>query len=366
MSHLVRLTRHMGMTPSLIIIGAGYAGCVAARRALRKGCRVTLVNERDTFINRIRLHEVVAGARTPEAATKALTDVVPGAELVIGRVETVGEDEHRAWAQLEDGHRVHADQLVLATGSAAGSGSWDWALHHRGALNALPAGARVEVVGAGWTGLETAAEVAEQRPDLSVTLVDAKPIGHTFSEGGRAHLLATLERLGVATQTRVADHSEVAGEQPCVDHVIDCTGLAVDALAGRSGLPTTSRGQVIVTPELRVQGHQRLWACGDAAHVTGQPHLRMACATANPMAPRVVTNILASATGAEPQPFSLGYLAQSLSLGRRDGLIQWVKADDTPTKFFQRGRSAAWTKETVSRLAVPRWTALLPAPKGPR
>lgn len=356
----------MGMTPSLIIVGAGYAGCVAARRALKKGCRVTLVNERDTFVDRIRLHEVVAGGRAPVAASRPLTNVVPGAEVVIARVEAVGEDDHQAWAQLEDGQRLHADQLLLATGSAAGSGSWGWALHHRQALETLPTGARVEVIGAGWTGLETAAEVAEQRPDLSVTLVDANPIGHTFSAGGRAHLLAALGRLGVATQTRLADHSEVAGEQPGVDHVIDCTGLAVDALATRSGLPTGPRGQVIVTPELRVQGYRRLWACGDAAQVSGQAHLRMACATANPMARHVVGNILGSASGADLQPFSLGYLAQSLSLGRRDGLIQWVKADDTPTTFFQRGRSAAWTKETVSRLAVPRWTALLPAPKGPR
>lgn len=356
----------MSMTPSLIIVGAGYAGCVAARRALRKGCRVTLVNERDVFVDRIRLHEVVAGVRAPEAATRPLTDTVPGAEVVTARVEAVGEDEHQAWAQLEDGRRLQADQLVLATGSAAGAGSWDWARRHRRALEALPAGARVEVVGAGWTGLETSAEVAERRPDLSVTLIDARPIGHTFSERGRAHLLATLDRLGVVTQTRVADRSEVAGDEPGADHVIDCTGLTVDALAATSGLPTSPRGQVIVTPDLRVEGRQRLWAVGDAADVTGQPHLRMACATANPMAPLVVRNILASASGTTLRAFSLGYLAQSLSLGRRDGLIQWVRADDSPTPFVQRGRNAAWTKETVSRLAVPRWSSVLPARKGPR
>ena len=48
-------------TRGVLVVGAGYAGLLAANRLAGRGAHVTLVNERDTFVDRIRLHEVIAG-----------------------------------------------------------------------------------------------------------------------------------------------------------------------------------------------------------------------------------------------------------------------------------------------------------------
>ena len=78
----------MGMS-SLIVIGAGYAGLLAARRACARGLAVTLVSERDVMVDRIRLHEVVAGIRSPEQATRPLS--LRTGEVVVGEI-TIGSD----------------------------------------------------------------------------------------------------------------------------------------------------------------------------------------------------------------------------------------------------------------------------------
>jgi NADH dehydrogenase len=47
----------------------------------------------------------------------------------------------------------------------------------------------------------------------------------------------------------------------------------------------------------------------------------------------------------------MGYTGQALSLGRRDGLVQASRRDDTVRRLYIAGRTAAVAKETVSRYA---------------
>ncbi|MFD8382496.1 hypothetical protein ACFV2X_28990 [Streptomyces sp. NPDC059679] len=59
--------------------------------------------------------------------------------------------------------------------------------------------------------------------------------------------------------------------------------------------------------------------------------------------------------GREPRPMRFRFVAQCVSLGRRDGLIQAVRADDTPRELVLTSRTAAHVKEGVP-----------PRPEGPR
>lgn len=345
----------MGMS-SLIVIGAGYAGLLAARRASASGLGVTLVSERGVMVDRIRLHEVVAGIRSLEEATRPLS--LPTGEVVVGRVTRVEEGQ----VTLADGRTRTADHVLIATGSGYDIGGWDWAMAHRSAVVALAPGATVQVLGAGLTGVETAAELAAARPDLRVVLVAPDGVRLNLDPRGDAVVAATLATLGVT----VTDTADTAGAD--VDHTIACTGLTVDPLARDSGLPTSPAGAVLVDEALRVVGRERLWACGDAASVAGRPYLRMGCATAQPMAAAAADNIVGAVRGRAPRPLSLGYAARCVSLGRSAGLIQFVTRADEPTARVWSGRRAAVAKELVCRYAtaVPvRWANVYRGLEGP-
>lgn len=353
----------------VIVIGAGYAGLLAANRLAAKGARVTLVNDRDTFIDRIRLHEVIAGTRSVALTAPPLAPrLARGVELVTGRAVAVGETAGSAWVRLESDRAVtpaatiSGDHLLLATGSGAGSGGWEWALDHRDRLAALPAGASVTVSGGGFTGIEVASEIAAARPDLRVSLNDPAGVGRGFSEAGRRHLLHAMQRL----------HVQIAGtpnDRVTADLTVDCRGLTLPTLSADSGLPVADDGAVIVEDVLQVRGTKRLWAAGDAARVVGQPHLRMACASAEPMAAQAADQIVRITRGEPLRPLSLGFVAQCLSLGRTDGLVQFVGRDDTPRERIWTGRPAAWAKAVVcwGAATVPaRWSRHYAELSGPR
>lgn len=345
----------MGMN-TVILVGAGYAGMMVAHRALRRGHAVTLVSERQEFVERVRLHEVVAGTRTPASVQRPIR-LPRGGEVVTARVARVGE----GWVELADGRRLEADHVVLATGSGAGNGGWDWAMHHREAVASLGAGQRMLVRGAGLTGIEVATEIADQRPDLDVTVVDPQPLGAAFSPRGREGLMASFGRLRL-NQLETADDGDF-------DHVIECTGFRRELLATDSGLPVSEQGAVLVDEHLRVQGFTRLWACGDAADLSGWAHLRMACATALPMAAHVADQLGRVDRGQALAPFDMGYLGWCLSLGRRDGLFQYVRRDDAPGGVVLGGRTAVVTKELICRFAVAgfeRFSGVYRGLEGPR
>ena len=47
----------------------------------------------------------------------------------------------------------------------------------------------------------------------------------------------------------------------------------------------------------------------------------------------------------------MGYAGQALSLGRRDGLLQATRRDDTVRRLYLAGRAAAVGKEGICRYA---------------
>ncbi|MFZ2176634.1 MAG: FAD-dependent oxidoreductase, partial [Rhodococcus sp. (in: high G+C Gram-positive bacteria)] len=351
------------MTAHVVVVGAGYAGVMAANRVASVGVAdvvVTVINPRRDFVERIRLHQCAAGSG---AATVPLADLLHHAvRLRVAAVDAIGERS----VTLNDGQVVGFDFLIYAVGSGADRQGFEQGdvgavtglgaaerLHAR--LRALPAGARIVVVGGGLTGIETSAEIAEQFPRLRLDLV-TNTVAASMSAGGRAVIERTLSALGVSVRGGLTVTGVRAGGVDLRGNRVlfgDCTiwagSFTVPGLARRSGLPVDRLGRLRTDESLVCVGHPRIVGIGDAAappqSVAG--HVRMSCQASIPMGAHGANTVLALLDGRKPSALSVGFVGQAVSLGRRRGLIQITRLDDSPRALAIRGRSAAAIKEVV-------------------
>ncbi|KXP12341.1 dehydrogenase [Tsukamurella pulmonis] len=344
----------------VVVIGAGYAGTIAANRLVKKAdAEVTVVNPRAEFVERVRLHEHIAGSGT---AVTPLTEMLdPRIRLVVGAVDTIGDGT----VLLADGTSLPFDRAIYAAGGAPTApsgthvvGTIETAERARQALAGLPDGAAVTVVGGGLTGIETAAEVAESRPGLRVRLLSDGEVGASLGAGARARVRRDLDRLGV-----VVERGRYAGDDGA-DLVLWAVATQVSDLAARSGLAVDAVGRVVVDEFLRSVSDPRITAVGDGAAVPGA---RLSCQTALPQGAHGADNLARELAGAPMKAYSMGYIGQNVSIGRRSAVIQAARRDDTPTRIRFGGRPAALFKELVCRGAkggarTARY-AWLPAPR---
>ncbi|ASY33250.1 NAD(P)/FAD-dependent oxidoreductase [Streptomyces sp. CLI2509] len=343
----------------VLVVGAGYAGTLAANRLVKKvkGAEVTVVNPRAEFVERVRLHQRVAGSA--EAARPLRSMLRDGIEVRVGAVEKVSEGT----LVLAGGATLSYDHLFLAVGSTARPlpgtvpvGTWEGAGQARAALAALPAGAHVTVVGGGATGVETATEVAEQRPDLRVRLVGER-IADMLSGKARARALAALGRLRVDLVEDVvtgagAAEGEVrlrSGGSLPADLVLWAVVSGVPPLAADSGLDVDAAGRAVVDPYLRSVSDGRILAVGDCAAVPGA---RFGCQTAGPQAAHAVDVLARLVAGREPKPYPLRYVGRCVSLGRADAVMQFTHLDDSLRTAHLGGRTGARAKELIVRAAA--------------
>lgn len=347
----------------VVVLGAGYSGLTTALR-LGRGQRVTIVDAEACFTERIRLHEFVAGR--PNVS-------IPLAELTRGRdIETVRDtvtaiDPGRRVVHTRAGREIAYDTLVYALGSRTDTTTPGVAEHAYTVENAgelrerIRTGAgRVAVVGGGLTGIEMAAELAEAYPASRVELVTADEPGDRLSVRGKAYVRNALGRLGVTARSGVwvsrVDEGVLRTDNGDIDAgvIVWAASFAVPALAVEAGLAVDGRGRIRVDSTLRSLSHPEVYAVGDAAavHLPGVGELRMSCASGMPVGAHAADAITKRASGGEPAPLNFRYFIQCISLGRRDGLIQAVRADDSPKEWILRGRAGAFVKEQVCRSTV--------------
>ncbi|MEC3920382.1 NAD(P)/FAD-dependent oxidoreductase [Nocardia sp. CDC160] len=344
----------------IVILGAGYAGLAAAREAIKaKGAHITVIDLHTEFVDRVRLHQVLAGQDVARWELRK-TLAAKGIEFVNGRAERI--DTAACRVELATGDAVAYDTLIYALGSRAdlsmvpGAAEFAHTVATSEDVRRIPAlSGRVAVVGAGATGLETATELAESRPDLDVVLVSSDEPGGWLIPKAVAHIRKVLDRLGI--QVRVAKVAAVTatgldlvdGDRIDADIVLWTTGFTVPEVAARSGLPVDGRGRVLVDDRLRVRDLADVYAVGDAAVMVGfnGREARMSCQAAQPAGKYLGAAVADRLRGKQPAAFKPRFLLTCMSLGRQDGLVQFMKADDSNGSVAITGRPAAWVKEQI-------------------
>jgi NADH dehydrogenase FAD-containing subunit len=359
----------MAQQTNVIVIGGGYAGVMAANRLTqRDDVSVTVYNPRPQFVPRLRLHQLVAD--THEAVVDYPQVLAQGVRLVVDTV--TGIDAAARTVTLASGDTAGYDYLIYAVGSAAAApgvpgeaefaypvATLEAARRLHSVLQDTPVSAPVTVVGGGPTGVETAAELAEQ--GRRVTLVCGGTVIPDLHPKGRRSVLRKLAKLGVTVldgsgtkvaavtrdAVRLADGREVPSAV-----TIWAVGFGVPDLAARSGLSTDAHGRLLTDETLTSVDSDRIVGGGDAIAPSGVP-FRMSAYAAGCLGAHAADTVLNRVAGTRPAPIDLSFPAMCVSLGRHTAVFQLGrKKGDTATRLFVPGRAGAKLKEFSCEASV--------------
>ncbi len=347
-----------------LVLGGGFAGSYVARLLGKRGA--TIVSLENFMLFTPLLPEAASGTLEPRHIVVPLRLMCPHAELLLGRLTALDPASRTATVETEAGtYEVHYEQAVLALGSISrrlpipglaehGLGFKDLAdaIHLRNhVLRRLEAAVierdrhRAEAqltfvfVGAGYAGVEALAELSDlvrdamrHYPELPRqrarwVLVDAAPkilpeipsrLGEYAAKqlagrGVEIHTSTTLESVSAGSVV-------LSGGRRIASHTLVWTaGVSPNPILRELGLPVDERGAVRVDSQLRVEGHDGLWALGDCARVpneatpehpdppTSQHSLRQAR--------RLARNLRGDA-----KPYRYRTLGQVATLGRYKGI----------------------------------------------
>ena len=149
----------------------------------RGDVHITLVNPQARFTERLRLHQTACGQ---DLADLQIPDQLEGTgvEFVQGWVTAIDADSQTV--RIDDAYALRYDTLIYALGSVADTetvpGVDEFAYTLNSAQDATlladhldrPAVGTVVVAGGGLTGIESAAEIAEQHPELDLVLLSVR------------------------------------------------------------------------------------------------------------------------------------------------------------------------------------------------
>jgi NADH dehydrogenase len=348
----------------VIIVGAGFAGLAAVERLARAGAQVLLIDRNVYSTFQPLLYQVATGGLNPgdvaypaRAVTRA-----HGARFRLG--ELTGIDAAAQRITLADGTSFEYDYLILATGvSAAYFGVTGAAEHSLGLytrrdavslrdhimarlerLDVAGAGKAVNftVVGGGATGVELAGALAELRstaldaafPEVDLASVHIRlveqapallaPFQPALRDYARDQLLARGVEVRLDTAIREVTNDRVLlanGEDLPSDVTVWAAGVSAPAGTAEWGLPQGRGGRILVGPDLRVRGQDRIFALGDISLVTGQPLPQLA-QPALQMGRHAAAQIGLLTAGRATVPFSYHDKGIMATIGRRSAVVE--------------------------------------------
>ncbi|QCI69458.1 NAD(P)/FAD-dependent oxidoreductase [Phreatobacter stygius] len=348
------------MTQRILIVGAGFAGMWSALGAARLldsqgkadgAIEIALIAPEPVLHVRPRLHE--AGPAGMTAPLAALFEAA-GIRYIQGRVERLYPETSSVEAVDAGGGRftVAYDRLVLAAGSRLHRpdlpGLHEFAhsidqLHEASALDAhltrlaelpdTPARNTVVVVGGGFTGIEIAAELpARLRAALGATtginvivVEQAADIGPDLGPGPRPAIVEALDALGivrrVGTTVTAIDAEGLTtstGDHIAARTVIWTAGLRASPLTSEIDGQKDHLGRLHVAADLRVPGHDTVFATGDVAFALTDDqghHALMSCQHATTMGRIAGHNVAADLIGLPTRPYRQLRYVTCLDLG---------------------------------------------------
>jgi NADH:ubiquinone reductase (H+-translocating) len=365
-----------GARHRVVILGGGFGGVYAAialqRHARRRrDLEITLVARENYFLFTPMLPQAATGSVETRSVVANLRRILPDVRVFEAEVETIDLAGHTVSIVHAQGHphTLAWEQLVLAVGGSTNffglPGVAEHALTIRTLGDAMTLRDRAidmleqaeleddpalrkrlltfVVAGAGFAGIETAAELdlflrtaARQyrnvKPsEITTVVVDLQQrILPELSEQLAEWTLHTLQRRGIEFRLGVGVRSADASGVTLADGTrldtrvfIWAGGVTANPLV--AALPCANeRGRVPVDENLAVPGYSGLWAVGDCAVVRppgGGPPYPPTAQHALREGVHVARNVIAAIEGKPLRPFAYTTVAQMAHLGEHQGVV---------------------------------------------
>ncbi len=350
------------MKQRVVIIGAGFAGLWMAKSLRKSPVEVVLI-DRNNFHTFLPLLYQVASAEVEvsEIATPIRKIVSKQKNVIFLNDEVVGLDEERK-VVLTTSREIDYDYLVIATGSTSyffgTPGAEEYAFPLKTVTDGLelrntilrifekamllPEDEQEEllqfcIVGGGPTGVEYAGALSELirgplRKDFPGLPVDRIRI--TLIEGGDTLLRQfdrklgeyarkKLEKKGVTVMTEevvkeVLHDRVVLRSGEIVPSSVTVWTAGIGGTGERFGLPTDTRGHLVVDRNLRVRGS--VFAAGDIAKLPGVPQVAPAAVQMGVYLANLIDNELRGRGAAEP--FEYKDLGSMAVIGRYSAIVE--------------------------------------------
>jgi NADH:ubiquinone reductase (H+-translocating) len=355
-------------TAHVVIVGAGFAGLSAAGKLRKADLHVTVIDKHLYSTFQPLLYQVATGGLNPGDVAYPVGGFTARRNARFIRGDLAAIDPAARVVRLAGGREIGYDYLILATGVSAnyfgvqGAEENTFGLYTRTDaivlrdhimngfewLSADPDGQRefaVTVVGGGATGVELAGTLGELRnnvlratfPDvdparLHVRLVETAPeLLMPFHPKLREYTRRQLVKRGIDIRVNTTirevtkDHVLLAdGTSHRSDLTVWTGGVAAPGSVASWGLPQGKAGRLIVGPDLRVQGSDRILATGDIAlnEDNPSPQLAQPALQEGRHAAEQVIHLL---RGEPTEPFHYHDKGTMATIGRRSAVVQLAR-----------------------------------------